>query len=832
MRKQVFFIGMVFLIAFVSCKRDHEINPEITKTSDLKVPQHFDWSTTTDISLQVSLPQDGVFPFMSKLSVFQGNPFDGGRMIASGSISPQQPYKQVIRVPSYLEKLFLLLETSRGSQILSEVAITAQVIDFTFSSGSKQTVFKSVAMDPEDGPACDDCDFVISGNDNITITGGKTYCVTDNFTGTVSFENWNNGGTLKVCGTASIANLTITENANVIVTQGGSLTLGSVSMWGGANNSVVVYANSTLKINGGFMTQAHHVQNHGTMEIGGAFTIQNMLEDFVNTGKIIVSGDIESNGMNVKNYGELISGGHYKLNSSSSLTNFDGAVLDVTSYLQFNGGTIVNEGSILVRTSFFDVNTNGFFTNNGHLELLIGDFNVNSGRAPYSVINNGQIFAGGEITFNSGSKLLNSCMMVSKDITTFNSGNFKFVGGYLKSEEAIIINSGVQIHLEDASMLSSKDYVFNSGTIKGVGLPNSVKATGQISMYSEAKMDGAVELATDDLSFPSGGPLTNYFVNGATVVGLDEVTNFIAVGPCNPEGSGTDEGGEPISDSDGDGVPDDQDAFPDDPERAFISWYPNETDFSTVAFEDLWPGMGDFDFNDVVIMQQYQIITNAQNELKEINAKYQLRASGASLNNGFAVALDIRPEYIESVTGIDLAGNAVQLDPIGFEAGHQEQTVLVIIDAIHNMYPSETFINTLPDVPYMETDIIEVKLIVADPQADYGIAPFDPFIFVNQERGKEVHLHGHAPTALVNPEYFGQWEDDSDPGTGKFYQTESNLPWALEIPVRFYYPYEKIDILEVYHKFASWASSGGIEFPDWYLDKPGYRDNSKIYQQP
>jgi LruC domain-containing protein len=58
------------------------------------------------------------------------------------------------------------------------------------------------------------------------------------------------------------------------------------------------------------------------------------------------------------------------------------------------------------------------------------------------------------------------------------------------------------------------------------------------------------------------------------------------------------------------------------------------------------------------------------------------------------------------------------------------------------------------------------------------------------------------------------------------------LPWALEIPVRFYYPYEKIDILEVYHKFASWASSGGIEFPDWYLDKPGYRDNSKIYQQP
>jgi hypothetical protein len=62
------------------------------------------------------------------------------------------------------------------------------------------------------------------------------------------------------------------------------------------------------------------------------------------------------------------------------------------------------------------------------------------------------------------------------------------------------------------------------------------------------------------------------------------------------------------NDTDGDGIPDNLDAYPLDPTRAFNSYYPNETDFGSFAFEDLWPGYGDYDFNDFVVNFNYKIV--------------------------------------------------------------------------------------------------------------------------------------------------------------------------------------------------------------------------------
>ena len=55
-----------------------------------------------------------------------------------------------------------------------------------------------------------------------------------------------------------------------------------------------------------------------------------------------------------------------------------------------------------------------------------------------------------------------------------------------------------------------------------------------------------------------------------------------------------------------------------------------------------------------------------------------------------------------------------------------------------------------------------------------------------------------------------------------------NVPWALDFPVAFDYPGEKIPINQAYTKFIEWAESGGVLFTDWYTN-PAYRDNSKIY---
>ena len=59
------------------------------------------------------------------------------------------------------------------------------------------------------------------------------------------------------------------------------------------------------------------------------------------------------------------------------------------------------------------------------------------------------------------------------------------------------------------------------------------------------------------------------------------------------------------------------------------------TSWKTVAFEDLWPEKGDYDFNDVVVKYK---ITKSQigNEIIKYKIKGYLVAVGASYHNGFA----------------------------------------------------------------------------------------------------------------------------------------------------------------------------------------------------
>ncbi len=50
------------------------------------------------------------------------------------------------------------------------------------------------------------------------------------------------------------------------------------------------------------------------------------------------------------------------------------------------------------------------------------------------------------------------------------------------------------------------------------------------------------------------------------------------------------------------------------------------------------------------------------------------------------------------------------------------------------------------------------------------------------------------------------------------------------IPEKFIYPKEGINITDAYKHFKEWALSGGTIYKDWYNDKPGYIDKSKVYE--
>jgi LruC domain-containing protein len=287
-------------------------------------------------------------------------------------------------------------------------------------------------------------------------------------------------------------------------------------------------------------------------------------------------------------------------------------------------------------------------------------------------------------------------------------------------------------------------------------------------------------------------------------------------------------------DSDGDGVEDDLDDYPNDPERAFDVFYPNETDWGTLVYEDLWPGTGDYDLNDMVLDYHFKSVLNAQNGLVEFFTDYSVRAVGASLHNAFGFSIGGDPANVASVTGSSILHGELNMNANGTEQG-QAETVIFMFDDAFDMIGSSgsTFSNTQPGIAYVEPDTGTVHVLYQTPVSvsTTGTAPYNPFLVANLPggRGTEIHLPGNLPTLLADQNLFGQWSDDSNPATGKYYQTEGNLPWALDIPESFEYPVERVEIINAYNHFVEWAESAGSVYADWYQDHAAYRNNSNIY---
>ncbi|MBE0651128.1 MAG: LruC domain-containing protein [Bacteroidales bacterium] len=266
------------------------------------------------------------------------------------------------------------------------------------------------------------------------------------------------------------------------------------------------------------------------------------------------------------------------------------------------------------------------------------------------------------------------------------------------------------------------------------------------------------------------------------------------------------------------------------------NYYP-ASGFGTLAYEDLWPYKGDYDFNDMVIDYQFKVNTNTSNYLESVEGTFILKAFGAYYQNGFGFQLSkaINQNDI-TVTGYQLKENIINLNSNGTEAGQANSTIIVF-DNDYKLMPPQGGIgdNTTPSEPYITPDTIHITITFKPNTYTYNdldIADFNPFIFVNQDRTVEVHLPGYAPTSLANTSLFGTGDDDSNPAAGRYYETKNNLPWAINLYSSFAYPVEKVAIVNAYLKFAAWAQSGGTEYQDWYKDLSGYRDNGNIYVVP
>jgi LruC domain-containing protein len=286
-------------------------------------------------------------------------------------------------------------------------------------------------------------------------------------------------------------------------------------------------------------------------------------------------------------------------------------------------------------------------------------------------------------------------------------------------------------------------------------------------------------------------------------------------------------------DADNDGVTDNFDDFPTDPSKAFNNYYPSQNTVGTLAYEDLWPSKGDYDFNDLVVDYNFNPITNAQNQVVQIKATITTKAIGASYHSGFGIQLPISPNLVASVTGTDVRGNMIIKNSNGTEAGQSKATIILFDDAYTQLpWPGGgTGVNTTLGAPYVQPKTLNLVITLTTPisATTLGLPPYNPFIFTNKNRANEVHLINQPPTDLANLSLLGTQSDNSNPATGRYYVTSKNLPFAIDITGPFEYPVEKKVITDSHLKFYQWGVSGGSQYKDWYKSLTNYRNQTNIF---
>jgi LruC domain-containing protein len=122
-------------------------------------------------------------------------------------------------------------------------------------------------------------------------------------------------------------------------------------------------------------------------------------------------------------------------------------------------------------------------------------------------------------------------------------------------------------------------------------------------------------------------------------------------------------------------VIDNSDDYPNDPSKAF-----NNYAYGSLAFEDMWPLRGDYDFNDLVVGYAINQVANGNGQIVQVDMDLEVRAVGAAYTNGLAFAFEnLTPSDVASVSGQHFSSGSGSATESG-----QTQAVICAFDDVYD----------------------------------------------------------------------------------------------------------------------------------------------------
>lgn len=249
-----------------------------------------------------------------------------------------------------------------------------------------------------------------------------------------------------------------------------------------------------------------------------------------------------------------------------------------------------------------------------------------------------------------------------------------------------------------------------------------------------------------------------------------------------------------------------------------------------LAFEDLWPKMGDYDMNDFVatyestvtyiVQQQREVGASDWTDIADIRVKgvkdvITVIHNGADYSNAFSYKVDFDYDLVKSIK--TPAGATVTEDGSGF-----------IVDLCECNPLPKMVVGATPAEYTVEMEFYDGKdgTTIMPVEGFYEVvAPYNPFISPAETPGAEIHLSNYPPTSRASDIYFGT-EDDRSNKVDKWYvgSTNDKYPFALHlagVTVFRCIPTECVAISKTYSQYSSWVEGGCNnegENSGWYLN--------------
>lgn len=490
----------------------------------------------------------------------------------------------------------------------------------------------------------------------------------------------------------------------------------------------------------------------------------------------------------------------FHISGGASFNEDDSKVVEISG--TNDAEQLVNFGTCKVRK----VSQLMAIQNNGTIH--IGTLSCNHSKG--TLVNNSKMTID-DADITSGTVNNNCQIMVNNKIACQNSTNLNLKAGTLLKTKDMDC-AGITVNMDGGSILNvTGTSRFKTQTTKILGKGSSLNYSLVRFEQESSDIDNAVEYSgyvqiACSKHAENTSSKTSYKLNsssGATMVPYDATTVTIDGGSCN-------DGGDKASGGSNSGS----------------LTYPQTVDIGTTysyLFEDLYPGIGDYDMNDCVIDANISYILSASNKMSQLNINYTFRAAGSTKHLAAAVQLDgVNPSDVASVTrtGVPLDHNVFTMSSNGVE-DNETYAIIPIVDDVHAAFGKKapySFVNTRLSDPY--TNPVNVNLAIKfstpiDITTTSVLNRLNTFIINKFKPRQEIHIKNYKPTSKT--------KDISSNGN---YSTTGNLIYAMCVPGPFEYAVEYKNVLYAYPRFKTWMMLNGSGNQNWQM----YPFDSYLYK--